>query len=183
MECRRSGEATTGFGVVSKGLLRAENAWTTLELRPDSACLESAWPSFISHNLRSHSPQSGVLLRRRGRVRSRLVGVEERNPVVDTRVCRHTANPGANVTFDVSGKKRVEESKYANFSSCLFFVSRLLFVYPGCVRFPRQNVSATNTFACLYSIRYLRRDRIRWKESHGARETGISSSRRWCAEI
>lgn len=154
MKCRRSGEATTGFRVVSKGLLRAENAWTTLELRPDSACLESAWPSFISRNLRSHPPQSGVLLRRRGRVQSRLVGVEGWNIVVDARACRHTANPEANVTFDVRGKKRVKESKYANFSSYLFFcVSRLLFVYSSRVRFPWRNISATDTFVC-YSILY-----------------------------
>lgn len=59
MECRRSDEATTGFGVVSKGLLRVENAWTTLEPRPDSACLDSAWPSFVSSNLRSHLLQRG----------------------------------------------------------------------------------------------------------------------------
>lgn len=129
-----------GFRVVSKGLLRTENAWTTLELRPDSACLESAWPSFISRNLRSYPSQSGVLLRRRGRVQSRLVGVEGWNIVVDTRACRHTTNPEPNVTFDVRRKKRVKESKYANFSSySLFYVSRLLFVYPSRVRFPWRN--------------------------------------------
>lgn len=43
--------------------------------------------------------------------------------VVDNRACRCTTNPGANVTFDVRGKKRVEESEHANFSSCLLFVS------------------------------------------------------------
>lgn len=67
------------------------------------------------------------------------------NIVVDTRACRYATNPEANVTFDVRGKKRVKESKYANFSFFVrfFYISRLLFVYPSRVWFPELSVTDT----------------------------------------
>lgn len=167
MECRRNGE-TTGFGVVSKGLLRAENAWTTLEPRPDSACLESAWPSFVSHNPRSYPSQLGVLLRGRGRVRSRLVGVEGWNTVVDCRACRHAANPGANVSFDVRGRKRVEESKYANLSSqfvffFLFLLADFFLLILAACGF-RDETTETFTCFCILFVTLYRK--LGWDERH-----------------
>lgn len=140
MKCRQSSKATTGFRVVSNGLLRAENAWTTLELRPDSACLEPAWPSFISRNLRSHPPQSGVLLRRRGRIQT--TGGSWR--------VKHSGGYQGVSPFHQSRsehyfwRQREEESKGKQvcqffFLFVFFYVPRNLFVYPSRVWFPWQN--------------------------------------------
>jgi len=173
MDCRRNGETTTGFGVASKGLLRAENAWTTLEPRPDSACLESAWPSFASHNLRSYPSRLGVLLHGRGRVRSRLVGVGGWNTVVDCRACLCATNPGANVSFDVRGKRGWKRaSMLISLPGLIFWLpDSFLFILVAC---GFRDGIATGTFVTFCSVT-LEKVLLRWKKS-AVWKTRISNS-------